>query len=100
MVAAFFQQGSMNSRDAAVLLRLHPLAAGDHILVRMGMSFISPDQACSNAAEEIPTFDFEGVSDSSVSQFESLLNRIRVDTTNVSEDTLILFYSSVLSPHF
>ena len=94
----FFQQGSMASRDAAVMIRLNPLAAREHILVRMGMSFISPDQACSNAAEEIPTFDFDAVARSSVSQFESLLNRIRVDSTGVPEDTLTLFYSSVPIP--
>jgi putative alpha-1,2-mannosidase len=88
----------MASRDAAVMLRFNPLAAGEHIVVRMGMSFISPDQACSNAAEEIPTFDFDSVSRYSISQFESLLNRIRVDTTDVPEDTVSLFYSSVLPP--
>jgi len=87
----------MASRDAAVMIRLNPLAAGEHILVRIGMSFISPNQACSNAAEEIPTFDFDAVSRSSVSQFESLLNRLRVDTTDVPEDILKLFYSSVPS---
>ena len=79
------------------MLRFNRLAAGEQILVRMGMSFISPDQACSNADEEIPTFDFEDVSQSSISQFETLLNRIRVESTNVTNDTLILFYSSVRS---
>jgi putative alpha-1,2-mannosidase len=59
------------------------------------MSFISPSQACSNAEQEIPTYDFEAVSQSSVSQFETILNRIRVDPTHVSNDTLTLFYSSV-----
>jgi putative alpha-1,2-mannosidase len=79
------------------MLRFSRLAPGEQIFVRMGMSFISPDQACSNAEEEIPTFDFYAVSQSSVSQFETLLNRIRVDHTNVPRDTLTLFYSSVLS---
>jgi putative alpha-1,2-mannosidase len=88
----------MESRDAAVLLRLDPLTAGQQILIRMGLSFISPDQACSNAITEIPTFDFPLVSTSSVSQFNSLLNRLRVDTTSIPDDTLILFYSSVLLP--
>jgi putative alpha-1,2-mannosidase len=84
--------------DAAVLLQLTPLAANEQILVRMGMSFISTDQACSNAEAEIPTFDFEGVSQSSVSQFEEILNRIRVDSTNVTDEVLSLFYTSVSSP--
>jgi putative alpha-1,2-mannosidase len=81
--------------NAAVMLRFNRLAAGEEILVRMGMSFISSDQACSNAEEEIPTFNFDVVLQSSISQFETLLNRIRVNSANVSEDTLVLFYSSV-----
>ena len=82
-------------KDAAVVLRLSPLAAGKQVLVRMGTSFISSNQACSNAEQEIPLFDFEEVAKSSNSLFETLLNRIRVNTTNVSDDTLRLFYSSV-----
>lgn len=77
------------------MLRFNRLAAGEQVLVRMGMSFISTEQACSNAEEEIPAFNFEDVSQSSISQFETLLNRIRVDPTHVTNDTLVLFYSSV-----
>jgi putative alpha-1,2-mannosidase len=92
-VDTFFADRLTN--DAAVMLRFSRLAAGEQLLVRMGVSFISPSQACSNAEEEIPTYDFEAVSQSSISQFETILNRIRVDPTNVSNDTLTLFYSSV-----
>jgi len=83
------------SKDGAVILGLTEMAAGEEVLVRMGLSFISNEQACSNAEQEIPTFDFEAVSQSANSQFEDLLNRIRVNTTDVPEDTLTLFYSSV-----
>jgi putative alpha-1,2-mannosidase len=85
----------VDDKDGAVVLRLSEMAAGESLLVRMGLSFISSEKACSNAEEEIPTFDFAAVSQSANSQFEDLLNRIRVNTTNVTEDTLILFYSSV-----
>ena len=85
----------MQSENAAVVLRFTPLVPEEEILVRMGMSFISTQQACRNAEEEIPTFDFDAVETSAVSQFEEIMNRIRVDTTNVTEDTLVLFYSSV-----
>ena len=90
---------SRESKDGAVALRLTRMGEGEELLVRMGMSFISSQQACSNAEAEIPTFDFETVSQSSISQFEDLLNRIRVNTTNVPEDILILFYSSVTLTH-
>jgi putative alpha-1,2-mannosidase len=85
----------IKSKNPAVMLRFTPLAVGEEVLVRMGTSFISPEQACSNAEEEIPDFEFESVSQSSVSQFETLLNRIRVNTTTVTNETLTLFYSSV-----
>lgn len=81
---------------SAVAMRFDPLEAGGEILVRVGLSFIDPVQACFNAAEEIPDFNFEDVQTSAVSQFDALLNRIRVDTTGISDDTLTLFYSSVL----
>jgi putative alpha-1,2-mannosidase len=80
---------------SAVVMRFDPLKVGGEILVRVGLSFIDPVQACFNAAEEIPDFDFEEVQTSAVSQFTDLLNRIRVDTTGISDDTLTLFYSSV-----
>jgi putative alpha-1,2-mannosidase len=80
---------------SAVAMRFDPLEAGGEILVRVGLSFIDPVQACFNAAEEIPEFNFEEVQASAVYQFDALLNRIRVDTTGISDDTLTLFYSSV-----
>src|SRR3981189_1343828 len=83
------------SRNPAVLLRLNAMSAGEEIFVRMGMSFISSQQACANAEEEIPDYNLETVASSSVAQFEDILNRIRVDTKNVLNDTVKLFYSSV-----
>ena len=85
------------SKNPAVLLRLSPMAAGEEILVRMGTSFISSQQACANAEEEIPDYNMTKVASSSVAQFEEILNRIRVNTTHVSNDTVKLFYSSVCS---
>jgi putative alpha-1,2-mannosidase len=87
----------VTSKNPAVLLRLNPMAAGEEIFVRMGMSFVSSQQACANAEEEIPDYDMERVESSSVAQFEDILNRIRVDTTSVDNDTVLLFYSSVCS---
>jgi len=96
----YFLPSDMFWDDAAVLLQLSPLATNEQILVRMGMSFISTDQACSNAEAEIPAFDFDAVSQSSISNFEGILNRIRVDITNVTDDVLSLFYSSVSMPKY
>ncbi|KAF5340884.1 hypothetical protein D9758_012170 [Tetrapyrgos nigripes] len=65
------------------------------ILARVGVSFISSEQACRNAEEDIPDFDFDRVHGENRAQWNDLLGRIQVDTTGVSEDTVKLFYSSV-----
>lgn len=65
------------------------------ILARVGVSLISSDQACANAEEEIPDFDFEKVHGDARAQWNDLLGRVQVDTTGVSKETVQLFYSSV-----
>lgn len=69
------------------------------IMVRAGMSFISSDQACRNAEEEIPDFDFEGVRAATRATWNELLGRIQVGTENVDDDTIELFYSSLYRTH-
>lgn len=59
------------------------------------MSFISSQQACANAEEEIPDFDFERVTSESRAQWNELLGRVQVDPTDVPLETQQLFYSSV-----
>lgn len=65
------------------------------ILARVGVSFISSDQACANAEAEIPDFDFEGTVSQSQAAWLDLLGRVKVDTTGVDAETVSLFYSSV-----
>ena len=65
----------------------------------MGVSFISEDQACANAASEIPDFDFSGVRQAAFEQWDELLGRIQVDTKGVTANTTELFYSSLYRTH-
>ncbi|KAI0649690.1 glycoside hydrolase family 92 protein [Trametes meyenii] len=69
------------------------------ILARVGVSFISPDQACSNAEQEIPDFDFESVRSASRAQWNELLGRVQVDTSDVDPEVVDLFYSSFYRTH-
>ena len=64
-------------------------------MARVGVSFISTDQACANAESEIPDFNFDGVRAANEAQWEELLGRFSVDTKGVSEETVELLYSSV-----
>jgi putative alpha-1,2-mannosidase len=59
------------------------------------VSLISSAQACANAEEEIPDFDFEKVRADSRKQWNELLGRVQVDMTGVDKETVQLFYSSV-----
>ncbi|GBE89826.1 Uncharacterized secreted [Sparassis crispa] len=69
------------------------------ILARVGVSFISSAQACSNAEEEIPDFDFEGVRSASRAQWNDILARVQVDPQGVDSETVVLFYSSLYRTH-
>lgn len=61
----------------------------------MGVSFISSEQACLNAEEEIPEFDFERVRAASRSQWNDILGRVQVNTSDVNPEVTSLLYSSV-----
>ena len=59
------------------------------------MSFISTEQACTNAEEEIPDFDFDGTAAASRAAWNDVLKRVQVGTNNVDDETVVLLYSSV-----
>lgn len=67
----------------------------DPVTVRVGLSFISSDQACSNAEAEIPAFDFNATHSAAVSAWRSKLSPISVSTTGVNNSMLKNFYSGV-----
>ncbi|KAJ7274823.1 glycosyl hydrolase family 92-domain-containing protein [Mycena rebaudengoi] len=69
------------------------------ILARVGVSFVSTAQACRNAEEEIPDWNFARVVSDSENQWRDILGRVEVDTTNVDEDTVTLLYSSLYRTH-
>ncbi|KAF9448478.1 glycoside hydrolase family 92 protein [Macrolepiota fuliginosa MF-IS2] len=69
------------------------------ILARVGVSLISSEQACANAEEEIPDFDFERVHTEARAQWNDLLGRAQIDTTGVPKETVQLFYSSLYRTH-
>ena len=83
--------------EVGALLTFPPSSGGGKttILARVGVSFISRAQACSNANSEIPDFNFESVHSANRAQWNELLGRIQVDTTGVPIETVQLFYSSV-----
>ncbi|KLO11779.1 glycoside hydrolase family 92 protein [Schizopora paradoxa] len=69
------------------------------ILARVGVSFMSETQACQNAEEEIPDFDFERVRGAARSQWNELLGRFQIGADEGERDMAILFYSSLYRSH-
>ncbi|CDO77723.1 Glycoside Hydrolase Family 92 protein [Trametes cinnabarina] len=69
------------------------------ILARVGVSFISAEQACANAEQEIPDFNFDEVRSASRAQWSELLGRIQVDPSGVDPEIVDLFYSSMYRTH-
>ncbi|KAJ5635868.1 secreted glycosidase [Penicillium longicatenatum] len=65
------------------------------IQARVGVSFISPDKACSHAESEIGGFNFESTHKSAVDQWTKKLSPIRVSRTGVKSSVLTNFYSGI-----
>ena len=65
------------------------------ILARFGVSFISTDQACSNAETEVPDWNWDSVQDASQQAWENVLTRIETNTTSENATVVELLYSSV-----
>lgn len=69
--------------------------ADNTILARVGVSFISSDQACTSAADEVPDFDFDSIKSHAEDAWRAKINPIQVSTDNIDNATLTNFYSGV-----
>ena len=65
------------------------------ILVRVGVSFISEEQACSNAESEIADYDFDSIRSTAEDAWRSKLSPIRVSTNAVNSSLITNFYSGI-----
>jgi len=65
------------------------------MLVRVGLSFISEAQACSNAEKEIPDFGFEKVLRVAEEAWREKLNVVEIDDGGASEDLVTTFWSGI-----
>jgi predicted alpha-1,2-mannosidase len=72
------------------------------IIARVGISFISTDQACSNAETEVPGFDFGTTLDAAEQVWKEKLSVISLDATGIDTTIQTIFWSgtyrAMLSP--
>lgn len=69
------------------------------MLTRFGVSFISTAQACANAQEEVPDWNWDAVQSASVAKWQNVLQRVSVDVDLEDPTVMELLYSSVSQLH-
>ncbi|KAK3994543.1 family 92 putative glycoside hydrolase [Cladorrhinum sp. PSN332] len=92
----------ISSGSAGAWIQFEPPKDNNPILARVGVSFMSVDQACNNAQDEIPDWGFERVESDARKEWRKKLEVIQVDGTGVAEEMLTTFWSglyrTLLSP--
>jgi predicted alpha-1,2-mannosidase len=88
------QDGVDNVTPAGGYVRFNA-PTNNQILARVGMSFISSDQACSNAQKEISDFGFNKTVSAAQAAWRQKLNVVSIDTTGVNSSFAEIFWSGV-----
>ncbi|KAJ3770650.1 glycoside hydrolase family 92 protein [Lentinula raphanica] len=65
------------------------------IIIRVGVSFVSTDQACANAESEIGTSSFDDIMAQSKALWNEKLSAIQIDIANTAPNVTELLYSSL-----
>ncbi|KAJ5220375.1 hypothetical protein N7468_009579, partial [Penicillium chermesinum] len=81
---------SAGSLSGGTFARFH---GSSSILARVGVSFISTDQACHNAETEQPNFDFEATVAAAKTAWRKKLSTISIKADGVSKELQTIFWS-------
>ncbi|KIK69222.1 glycoside hydrolase family 92 protein [Collybiopsis luxurians FD-317 M1] len=65
------------------------------IIIRVGVSFVSSDQACSNAESEVGTSTFDEIMGQSKALWNEKLSSIQIDLANTPPNVTEMLYSSL-----
>ncbi|KAH9942413.1 glycoside hydrolase family 92 protein [Epithele typhae] len=65
------------------------------IIIRVGISFVSPDQACANAESEVGDATFDDIMAQSKALWNEKLGKIAIDLANTPANVTELLYSSL-----
>ncbi|CAI7579832.1 unnamed protein product [Penicillium bialowiezense] len=74
---------------------VHYKQATDSVLARVGVSFMSTEQACAHAEAEIPDFNFNATHQAAIDQWTEKMAPIRVSRDNIDGSVLTNFYSGI-----
>ena len=86
--------------QAGVMIGARVAFANDEVMVKIGTSFISMEQARENLDKEIPSWDFNKVSEQSKEEWNKYLSRVEIDAKNKDERPLLYtsMYHAYLFP--
>ncbi|KAK4983680.1 hypothetical protein LTR50_007075 [Elasticomyces elasticus] len=80
---------------AGAWTRFHAPTHDDQILARVGVSFISVEQACSNAEREIPEFDFNRTHTAARRAWTDTLATLSITPGGVGKELQTIFWSGM-----
>lgn len=63
--------------------------------IRVGVSFVSEDQACANAEEEVGTASFEDIQARAKALWQDKLSKIEIDVAGTPPNVTEMLYSSL-----
>lgn len=91
LIGGVYQSGALFSYDVEPLTTTEPVS----ITLRVGISFVSSDQACQNAESEVGSSSFETILAQSKALWNDKLSKIEIDVANTPENVTELLYSSL-----
>ncbi|GAB1197174.1 hypothetical protein APSETT444_006465 [Aspergillus pseudonomiae] len=83
------------SGSGGVFTSFKPPRANGTIDVRVGVSFMSEQQACSNAEKEQPDFDFDNTVATAKAAWKDKMDVISLDASGVSSELQTVFWSGI-----
>jgi putative alpha-1,2-mannosidase len=85
LIGAPYESGALFSYDGKL----------EEIIIRVGVSFVSVAQACSNAESEVGSSSFEDIVNRSKALWQEKLSKIEIDVTNTPANITEMLYSSL-----
>jgi predicted alpha-1,2-mannosidase len=97
---SIWDSGTSNSKGIAIIEKIRPVAvltfpatAGEKVGIKMGVSFVSLEQARKNLESEIPDWNFEKVKAEGRRKWNEALSRIEVKGGSIDQKTV--FYTAL-----
>ncbi|KAG6817479.1 hypothetical protein H0H87_008104 [Tephrocybe sp. NHM501043] len=90
LIGGVYQSGALFSFDVPPSASTNP-----QIILRVGISFVSTEQACANAESEVGDATFEQILENAKAQWQEKLSKVEIDITNTPANVTEMLYSSL-----